>query len=156
MSKRTKTHAFSAGGVVFRRLVAPGGIEIVLVGRIREHIWTLPKGTPTIGETHEMTALREVREESGIVARIVGEVGAIEYEFMRKGRLVSKRVFHYLMLAVGGSVEAHDHEYDEARWFSIKDAIHVLSYENEKDIVRQAEQRIHAWLALPEEQHDAH
>lgn len=147
MSKRPKTHAFSAGGVVFRQSDTPGGIEVVLVGRARERLWTLPKGTPALGESHEMTALREVREESGIETRIVGEVGAIEYEFSRKGHKVSKQVFHYLMLATGGSVDAHDHEYDEARWFPIADAIRVLTYENEKDIVRQAEQRIHAWLS---------
>ncbi len=149
MNKRTVTHAFSAGGVVFRQTPLSGGAEIVLVGRSRERIWTLPKGTPATGETREMTALREVREESGIVARIIGEAGTIEYSFTRKGRVVKKQVFHYVMVAVGGNVEAHDHEYDEARWFPLEDALHSLSYDNEKDIVRQAEPQIDAWLANP-------
>ena len=150
MSKRTVTHAFSAGGIVFRQAATPGDIEIALVGR--EHIWTLPKGTPTPGESREMTALREVREETGLEVRIIGEIGTIDYRFTRKGRLVKKQVFHYLMIAVGGSVEAHDHEYEEARWFPLEEALRSLSYENEVEIVRQAEPLIRAWFAkLPEE-----
>jgi len=53
MTKKRVTHAFSAGGVVFRTSAAPSGgaeegglVEIVLVGHVRENIWTLPKGTP--------------------------------------------------------------------------------------------------------------
>ncbi|HEU0028510.1 MAG TPA: NUDIX hydrolase [Ktedonobacterales bacterium] len=147
MSKRIVTYAFSAGGVVFRQPTASGDIEVVLVGR--QGIWTLPKGTPALGETREMTALREVREETGLDVRIVNEIGTIEYVFTRKGRLVKKQVFHYLMIAVGGSVEAHDHEYDEARWFPLEEALRNLSYDNEQDIVRQAEPFIRAWLAKP-------
>jgi 8-oxo-dGTP pyrophosphatase MutT (NUDIX family) len=152
MSKRIVTYAFSAGGVVFRQLASSGDIEIALVGR--QGIWTLPKGTPDLGETREMTALREVREETGLDVRIVDEVGTIEYVFTRKGRLVKKQVFHYLMIAVGGSVEAHDHEYDEARWFPLEEALHGLSYDNEKDIVSQAEPRMRAWLAKPPAEQD--
>ena len=110
MSKRTISHAFSAGGIVIQQATPSGGAEIALVGRARERIWTLPKGTPAHGETREMTALREVREETGLEARIINEVGTIEYSFTRKGRVVKKQVFHYLMIAVGGSLEAHDHD----------------------------------------------
>lgn len=146
MSKRSVTHAFSAGGVVFRPSGGSGAIEIVLVGRTREQLWALPKGTPIVGETREMTALREVREESGIIGSIVNEIGEISYSFTRKNRLIQKQVFHYLMLAVGGSVEDHDHEYDEARWFPLSDVERALSYENERAIARQAAPLIHAWL----------
>ena len=147
MSKRSVIHAFSAGGVVFRQTGGSSAIEIVLVGRTREQLWALPKGTPIAGETREMTALREVREESGIVGSIVGEIGEISYSFTRKSRSIQKQVFHYLMLAVGGNVDDHDHEYDEARWFPLADAERALSYENERDIARQAAPLIHAWLA---------
>ncbi len=147
MSKRIVTHAFSVGGVVFRQAPPTGVIEIALVGRGR--VWALPKGTPAPGETREMTALREVREETGLDVRIIDEVGTIEYFFTHKGRLVNKRVFHYLMIAIGGSVEAHDFEYDEARWFPLEEALRILAYENEKDIVRQAEPLIREWLAKP-------
>ncbi|HEX2348802.1 MAG TPA: NUDIX hydrolase [Ktedonobacterales bacterium] len=153
MTKKRVTHAFSAGGVVFRASAAPSGgaeegglVEIVLVGHVRENIWTLPKGTPAPHESREQTALREVREETGLETRIVGEVGQIEYTFTRRGMRFIKQVFHYLMLATGGSVEQHDHEYDEARWFTISAALLALTYDNEIEIVRRAEHLIHRYL----------
>jgi len=157
MTKKRVAHAFSAGGVVFRAdapivsntgesVIAPQ-IEIALVGHVRENIWTLPKGTPTREETREQTALREVREETGLDARIVGEAGEIEYTFSRRGVRYIKQVFHYVMLATGGSVAHHDHEYDEARWFPFDEALHALTYANEAEIVRRAEPTILRFLA---------
>lgn len=157
MTKKRVTHAFSAGGIVFR-VAAPIGsdagsgaaaarIEIALVGHVHENIWTLPKGTPTPDETREQTALREVREETGLDTRIVGEAGAIEYTFTRRGVRYIKQVFHYIMLATGGSVAHHDHEYDEARWFPFAEALRALTYENEIEIVRRAEPMILRYLA---------
>ncbi len=155
MSKKRVTHAFSAGGVVFR-VAAPAApeanatapqIEIALVGHVRENIWTLPKGTPAPDEIRQQTALREVREETGLDARIVGEVGEIEYTFTRRGVRYIKQVFHYLMLATGGSVAHHDHEYDEARWFPFAEALRALTYANETEIVRRAEPMIQRYLA---------
>lgn len=125
---------------------APRQIEIVLVGHVRENIWTLPKGTPAPNETREQTALREVREETGLDARIVGEAGVIEYTFTRRGARYIKQVFHYLMLATGGSVAHHDHEYDEARWFPFAEALRVMTYENEIEIVHRAEPMILRYL----------
>ena len=156
MAKKSVTHAFSAGGVVFR-VGAPGAdatrdpdgshaIEVVLVGRVRENIWTLPKGTPAHNETREETALREVREETGLETRIVGEVGAIEYTFTRRGVRFVKEVFHYLMVATGGSVDLHDHEYDEARWYPLAGAVRALTYSNEVETVRRAEGLIARYL----------
>lgn len=121
-------------------------IEIALVGRVRENIWTLPKGTPAPDETREQTALREVREETGLDTCIVGEVGVIEYSFSRRGMRFIKQVFHYLMLATGGSLDLHDHEYDEARWFAFSDALHAMTYENEIDVVRRAGPMIQHYL----------
>ncbi|MDE3230286.1 MAG: NUDIX domain-containing protein [Chloroflexota bacterium] len=152
MTKKSVTHAFSAGGVVFRvaeSAAASGAaplVEVVLVGHVRENIWTLPKGTPTHHETREQTALREVREETGLETRIVGEVGAIEYTFIRRGVRYIKEVFHYLMLATGGSVEHHDHEYDEARWYPLAEAMQAMSYANEIEVVRRAEGMIADFL----------
>lgn len=161
MTKKSVTRAFSAGGVVFRVAATPdlapstpdgsasaaSRIEVVLVGHVRENIWTLPKGTPATDETREQTALREVREETGIDARIIGEVGAIEYSFSRRGMRFIKQVFHYLMLATGGSVDQHDHEYDEARWYTLPEALRAMTYVNEIEVVRRAEPMIQRYLA---------
>ncbi len=156
MPKPRTVRAFSAGGVVFRRVAdaraiasaqavpqavdaARASAEVVLVGRARENFWVLPKGTPQPGETTEQVALREVSEETGVSARIVAELGSIHYWFSRRGVRFNKEVFYYLMQAIGGSVEEHDHEYDDARWFPTAEAAQRLTFENEASILRQAE-----------------
>lgn len=117
-------------------------IEVVLVGRSRDNNWTLPKGTPGQGETQEETAIREVGEETGLTVRIVAEIGSIHYWFSRRGVRYKKEVMHYLMVATGGDLALHDHEYDEARWFPFSEATQRLTHENESGIVRRAEEVI--------------
>lgn len=122
-------------------------VEIALVGYPRERIWVLPKGTPAEGESSEQTALREVREETGLEVRLLGDLGSIEYWFARRGVRFHKEVVHYLMLATGGDVALHDHEYDEARWFTFAEALHQLTHANEAAVARRAEPLIRQWLA---------
>jgi 8-oxo-dGTP pyrophosphatase MutT (NUDIX family) len=131
--------AVSAGGVVFRRAI--NGIEIILCGRTSERLWALPKGTPEPSETLEQTALREVREESGLGVRIVESLGAIEYEFARasQGVRFEKTVHHYLMEPDGtGDIGTHDHEYDRVAWFPVDEALRLMSYRTEANVVRRA------------------
>ena len=73
----------SAGGVVYRR--RDGCLEIVLVGRAQPPRWGLPKGAPSRRESLEEAALREVREETGIEARLVCPLVAIDYWFTLNG-----------------------------------------------------------------------
>jgi 8-oxo-dGTP pyrophosphatase MutT (NUDIX family) len=142
--------AFSAGGVVYRQIQNlangannPGSTyEVALVGRIKHDLWALPKGTPHAGETPEATALREVREETGLLTRIVAEIGLIEYTFSRKGVRYRKEVLHFLMEAVGGDITDHDEEYDRVEWVPLDEAIQRLTHENEAEIVRRAERML--------------
>jgi 8-oxo-dGTP pyrophosphatase MutT (NUDIX family) len=131
--------AVSAGGVIYRE--TPRGIEVVLCGRAAEHLWGLPKGTPEASESLRETALREVREESGLGVVIVGDLGFIEYEFVRpsQGTRFKKVVHHFLMRPDGtGSTDQHDHEYDRVEWFPIEQALGVMTYRNEADVVERA------------------
>lgn len=125
----------------------PAGVEVVLVGFLRDDTWTLPKGTPAAGESVEQTALREVREETGIEATIIGDLGSIQYTFARRGVRFNKEVRHFLMRAVGGDVSLHDAEYDEARWFPFEDAVLRLTYVNEAQVVRRARPLVAEHLA---------
>ena len=135
--------AVSAGGVVYRR--GDHGIEIVLCGRTDERLWGLPKGTPEPGESLDATALREVREETGLGVAIASDLGAIEYTFARpaQGVRFEKTVHHYLMTPDGsGSTDEHDGEYDRVAWFPAAEALRVMTYRNEAEIVRRALDRI--------------
>jgi 8-oxo-dGTP pyrophosphatase MutT (NUDIX family) len=127
----------SAGGIVYRR--EGGRIDVVLVGRIQPPRWSLPKGTPSRGETLEQAALREVREETGIEARLVCPLREIAYWFVLGGTRHAKTVHFYLMEATGGDTANHDHEYELAEWFPLAEARRRMSYPNEHKVLDAAE-----------------
>lgn len=126
----------AAGGLV-AELDASGDLRIVLIRsrRKKSHVWSLPKGHFKKGETAEQTALREVREETGLVTRIVAQLGVIDYWFVEKGVRYHKFVEYFVMTAEGGSLEDHDDEVEEARWLSWDAAVAKMSYPNERALV---------------------
>jgi 8-oxo-dGTP pyrophosphatase MutT (NUDIX family) len=135
----TAEQAFSAGGIVLRQTEA--GHELVLGRRRRDRdgvTWSLPKGTPDGDETAEETALREVREETGLEVRILDSVGDVHYRFARDGRRIHKTVHYFLMEATGGDLSAHDREFEEVRWFGVLEAEAIMSFATERDIVVRA------------------
>lgn len=141
---RTRSSAFSAGGVVYR--VVDGRIEVVLVGRSAQGLWALPKGTPEPGETPEETARREVSEETGLQVEIVEPIDSIYYSYaVRESDLmIDKEVRHFLMRPTGGDVAFHDHEYDRVEWFELGLAIRLMTYPNEARVVERAAPLIRA------------
>ena len=128
----------SAGGVVLRK--GRDGDEVVLCGRRDPARWALPKGTPDPGETRAQTALREVREETGLDVEIVRRLDTIQYWFMRPsdGARCHKTVHYYLMAPTGGDTSRHDDEFDFVQWFPLAQAIETMTYPNEARIVEKS------------------
>ncbi len=121
-------------------------IEVVLVGRSHSGMWALPKGTPKAGETLEQVAVREVQEETGLEVRLITYIGNISYSFVHDKVRFQKQVRHFLFEAIGGDTSLHDAEYDRVEWFSIPEALRRLTYQNEVNILSQAEDILHRWL----------
>ena len=134
-----------------------GRVEAALCGRVQSfggqksgitasgsgttgYSWSLAKGTPDPGETLEETALREVREETGLEVEIAAPLGSIDYWFGRRDFDVRyhKTVYYYLMVPVGGGIELHDPEFDVVQWFPSEEALEVLTYANEVEVLRRA------------------
>jgi 8-oxo-(d)GTP phosphatase len=128
--------ATSAGGVVLRD--GPDGPEVVVVHRRSPRLWALPKGTPVVGESLEETALRETREETGLEVAITEPLASINYVFVHSGTRFHKTVHFYRMRATGGSLEAHDHEFDEVLWVGGSEALTLLNYPTERGVLEQA------------------
>jgi len=129
----------SAGGVVLRE--GPSGAEVVLASRRTRRgdlAWGLPKGIVEAGEEPAETAVREVREETGLVAEIRKPLGDISYWFVWDEERVKKRVSFFLMDARGGDVSHHDHEMEEVRWFPLVDADRTASFRSEQEVLRKA------------------
>lgn len=129
--------AVSAGGVVWRR-DPEGRLQVVVCGRRSDRIWGLPKGTPDGDERIEETALREVQEETGLKVRLGPPLGTIEYWFTARGVRYHKHVHHWLMEPIGGDVSEHDHEYDDVCWLPAHEALTLLTYDGERDLVVRA------------------
>jgi 8-oxo-dGTP pyrophosphatase MutT (NUDIX family) len=119
----------AAGGLVVRR--RSGLLEIVVVHRPVQHDWSFPKGKLEQGETLEMAALREVREETGMTCDLLRFIGHTEY-VDRKGR--PKAVAYWIMAAEAGSFRPNE-EVDELRWLSLEDAARLLSYPRDRELV---------------------
>ena len=104
----------AAGGVVVRT-DAQGQLEVAICGRARGGLWALPKGKPNGGEPPFQTALREVREETGLEVEGGPLIGEVTYSFYRSedGVTFHKVVRFYLMKTVGGDISQHDAEFDE-------------------------------------------
>ena len=137
-AKRRVERHVSSGGVVYG--LVNGDIKTVLCGLGDPPRWSLPKGTPEAGETLEETALREVREETGLEVAIEAPLGSINYWFLSpsKGANCNKTVHFYLMAHKGGSTDLHDPEFDEVRWFSSEEALNRVSYANEAKLLEKA------------------
>lgn len=139
MARLKQAVATSAGGIVIR--FVEGEPQLVVGKRKRERdgvTWTLPKGTPNARETTEETALREVREESGLDVRIVRPFDSIEYWFVQGRTRIHKTVHYFLMVPTGGDLDRHDHEFDEVRWVGFAEAAGLLTFETERALVARA------------------
>ena len=136
-SSATSTEEVSAGGVVVR-----GGEVAVIVPTRRAasgaKVLALPKGHVDPGETPEQAAQREVREEAGVEAALVGRLGEVRYWYQRDGRRIPKLVTFFLFDYVSGDLDDHDHEVEAARWLPLEEAARELTYKGEREMVERA------------------
>jgi 8-oxo-dGTP pyrophosphatase MutT (NUDIX family) len=135
MKSRNET---SAGGVVYRR--SGDEIEVLICKDAGYHRWVLPKGLVAKGESFEQTALREVKEEVGVEARIVAPLGEPEkYIYTARGMRVFKSVHYFLMEYVSGDEQDHDAEMEAVMWTSIPQAMDMVAYPQLKALLRQCQ-----------------
>ena len=129
----------SAGGVVVRRMRGGGYVAAIRPqGRPAGH-WALPKGLVDRGEDPLAAAVREVHEETGLVASPVARLEPIRYVYTRAGSRVFKVVLFWLMRARSGRIgeidEAMHREVAEAAWLPLEEAPRLLAYRGERALV---------------------
>lgn len=128
--------ATSCGGVVIFR-----GKILLLYKNYKNKYegWVLPKGTVEEGEDHTETALREVREETGVDASIIKYIGKSQYSFTTQNDLVNKKVYWYLMMADNYYSKPQREEYFlDSGYYKYHEASHLLKFLNEKQILDRA------------------
>lgn len=147
METRTET---SAGGLVLSGLaeaVAENGkvdlasIYVALIGRLDRRgrlLWSMPKGHVEPDEDHNVTAEREVWEETGIHGAVFAHLGVIDYWFVSDGVRIHKTVHHHLLRFVDGWLNDEDPEVTEVAWIPASELIERLAYADERKLARKA------------------
>lgn len=132
-ARRKTRNEHSSGGVVIS--IRNGAAHVALIATRNKTRWGLPKGAVTTGETSEAAALREVREETGIEARIVRMLDTIEYFFRAGDTLIQKTVDFYLMDYVAGELEPQLSEVDDVEWVELISSLKRASFESERKLL---------------------
>jgi 8-oxo-dGTP diphosphatase len=108
--------------------------RVLLIHRPRYDDWTLPKGKLDPGESFEDAALREVEEETGQRCSLGRELPSTRYEVGGRPKLVR----YWLMTPEGDAEFEPNDEADDARWVTPEEALALLSYDRDRDVVRAA------------------
>ena len=123
----------AAGGVIFRRRA--GILETLVVHRPRYDDLTLPKGKALDGESLQVTALREVHEETGVTGELGPELQSVSYTDPL-GR--PKVVRYWLVKADGTEAFQPGHEVDALSWVPVEAAPAILTNERDREVLAEA------------------
>lgn len=134
------TRESSAGGIVYKKQKPT---TLWLVCQHSQHKgWVFPKGfigDRIEGESIEDTALREVKEETGIAAKIIKKLkDTAGYFYVWKGEKRFKTVHYFLMSYVSGDINDHDFEMQDVEWLKEADVRERLTYKSDKKAFEEA------------------
>ena len=124
---------FSAGGIVFNHKG-----QVLLTKHSQNKHWSFPKGLIDPGQTTQEAALREVREEGGVEAKILDKVGYTKYVYTLKEERMFKVVTYFLMKYVSGDPKDHDWEVEEAGWYEPEAALKQLTFSQDRILLKKA------------------
>ena len=134
---------FSAGGVTYKE--SGGKIFILVAQHSQHHGWVFPKGLigdQIKGEGKEETALREVKEETGIEAKIVRPLTPVTYWYFFNKEKIKKTVYYFIMEYVNGDFKTRDLEMENVEWLEEEKVENKLTYKSDKNVWQEARRYI--------------
>jgi len=132
-----------AGGVVFLK-------DKVFILKNEKGEWVLPKGVIRNGEFASNVAVRRVKEETGVDAKIIAPAGETRYEFFSVSRRapISNRIDWFIMQAENENYEVNNEEgFQEGGFYPIDEALELITYSQDKSLVRLAYEKYLAFIS---------
>ena len=129
----------SCGGIIFYK--TKQNTKILLVKNNNGRYWSFPKGHIEDGETEQETAIREIKEETGLDVTLVNNFREIS-EYCPFGK-IRKRVVFFLARAFTDNVKIQEEEIDSYIWVDLQQARKMCTYDNDLRIIEKAETTIH-------------
>jgi 8-oxo-dGTP pyrophosphatase MutT (NUDIX family) len=130
----------SSGAIVYKK--DNGVVKVLLLFRNRTNSWHLPKGTQNPGETLEQTALREIKEETGVDVKLIEHIGKLDSTYDRDNVLIKKETHYFLAIPINENLNEHDGEHDLISYLDFDKALSNLEsfslFEKEGEILRKA------------------
>ncbi len=130
MAKKKKSVIQAAGGIIWKEDGQKK--KLAIIHRHKHNDWSLPKGKLDPGETWKKAALREVLEETGCIGKIQNYAGSISYVLNGKPKVVL--FWHMTIKRI--AAEKMNGEVDEIRWLTVEEALGIMDYEDEKDLIQ--------------------
>ncbi len=127
---------FSAGGIIYKK---ENSLTWILVCQHSQHHgWVFPKGV--IGdhvenESKEATALREVKEETGVLGKIILPLSPVTYWYVWNNEKIKKTVSYFLMEYISGDISQHDTEMENVEWLPLDKVKKRLTYKADKKVL---------------------
>lgn len=128
----------SCGGIVFYE--NKHNIKILLVKNTNSRYWSFPKGHIEKGETEKQTAIREIKEETGLDVDIKNDFREIS-DYCPFGK-IRKHVVFFLAQAFTDDVKIQKEEISDYAWVDLQQARKICFYDNDLRILEKAETAI--------------
>lgn len=129
----------SCGAIVYRKN-NDDEIFILIIKHIKGGHWSFPKGHVEEGETEEQTAIREVKEETGIDIDIINGFKESVYYSPRKN--VHKESVYFLATARHNNIVMQVEEISEIKWSELENCFNLLTYKNDINLLKKAKNKI--------------
>ena len=133
----------STGAIIYKKINE--NILFLLVYSERNGEWGFAKGHIEQNETEIQTALREIKEETGIESVIFVKNFRETDSYKIKGtlpstknRIITKKVIYYLCYTTEDFACKNDDEIGSCKWVKYKEALSLLKYDKQKEILSRA------------------
>jgi len=130
---------FSAGGVVYKKEANNKTLWLLTQPKDTDR-WQFPKGWIEKGETAQNAALREIKEEAGIVGEIVERIGSSSWWFVEDGEKVFKTTTYFLVKAKKDTGQFDQKEIERVIWFPFDEAREKLTFESDKKTLTKGQE----------------